>query len=296
MGKIGFLWLRIKKEKSAYFFIAPTLFLTSLFLFAPVIESIKLSLYDAGLRSKTFIGLQNYFDLLHDPIFWMEIKSTIIIVSILVPLTLGFSLFIALVLAKMGQISQSIYRAAFYLPAVSAGIVTTMVWLWLFNPAFGLLNWILSLARLGPIIWLGEPSWARLSIVFVVFGWVIGTNIILYLSALLGVPNSIYEAADIDGANPFQKFFKITLPLIVPTTLYLLVIGTIGAFQIWEVIYLLTGGGPAYATTTFVYRIYKLGFLFFRFGEASTHAVILLIIIFSISFFQFKILKRKLEY
>lgn len=290
------LWHRIKRERSAYFFIAPTFFLISLFLFIPVVESIKLSFYKAGLKTRSFVGVQNYIDLVHDYIFWLEIKNTLIIVSLLLIFVIGFSLFIAVTISKLSLRCQSFYRAAFYLPAVSAGIVTSMVWLWLLNPAYGLLNWILSLIGLGPIIWLGQPNWARLSIVLVVLSWIIGTDIILYLAALLGIPKSIYDAADIDGASPFQKLLKITLPLIMPTTLYIFITTTVAAFQIWEVVYFLTGGGPAYHTTTFVYRIYQLGFLYFRFGEASTHAVILLIIIFMISFFQFRILKRKLEF
>jgi len=273
----------------------PTFALTCLFLLKPTIDSIWLSFCDADLKSRKFVGLSNYLGLLHDPIFWWEVKNTLIIVAILVPLIIVFSLFISVVVVKMNRF-RSFYRAAFYLPSVSAGIVTSLVWLWIFNPAYGLLNYVLSLFGLGPFIWLGEPILAKLSVVMVVLSWVIGANIILYMSALLGIPKSIYEAAEIDGANSFQKFFKITLPLIMPTTLYILVMSTIGAFQIWEAIYFLTGGGPAYTTTTFVYRVYQLGFLYFDFGAASTHAVVLFAIIFTISFFQFKFLKKELEY
>lgn len=298
MGKTRLIqfWHRIKKEGSAYLFVMPTFLLTGIFLFMPVIESLRLSFYKAGLKTQIFIGLRNYQDLINDRIFWLELKNTLIIVSLLVPLTIGFALFISVIVFKLSRHRQSFFRAAFYLPAVSAGVVTTMVWAWIFNPAHGLLNYLLSLIGLGPIIWLGQPNWARFCVVLVVFSWVIGTNIILYCSALLGIPKSIYEAADIDGANSLQRFFKITLPLIKPTTLYVLVVGTIGAFQIWEAIYLLTGGGPAYQTMTFVYRIYQLGFLYFDFGIASAHATVLLIIIFAISFFQFRILKKELEY
>lgn len=290
------IWHRVKKERWAYFFILPTLLFISIFLFKPVIESIRLSFYEADLRTQTFIGMQNYVNLIRDRIFWLELKNTLIIVSLLVSLMISLSLLISVTIVNLSLRWQSFYRAAFYLPAVSAGIVTSMVWLWMFNPAYGLLNYILSLVGLGPVIWLGHPNWARFSVVLVVLSWTIGTNIILYLAALMGIPRSIYESAEIDGANSMQKFLRITLPLIMPTTLYILIMTTIGAFQIWEVVYLLTGGGPAYQTTTFVYRIYQLGFLYFRFGEASAHATILLMIIFTISFFQFKYLKRELEF
>lgn len=294
--KVRGLWHRVKRERWAYFFILPTLFLISIFLFKPVIESVRLSFYRADLRTQTFIGMQNYRNLVGDRIFWLELKNTLIIVSLLVSLMISFSLLISVTVVNLSLRWQSFYRAAFYLPAVSAGIVTSMVWLWMFNPAYGLLNYMLSLIGLDPIIWLGHPDWARLSIVFVVLSWTIGANIILYLAALMGIPRSIYESAEIDGANFVQKFSRITLPLIMPTTLYILIMTTIGAFQIWEVVYLLTGGGPAYQTMTFVYRIYQLGFLYFRFGEASAHATILLMIIFTISFFQFRYLKKELEF
>jgi len=261
----------------------------------PTIDSIWLSFCDVSLKSRKFVGISNYLDLIHDPVFWFEVRSTLTIVSMLVPLLIVLSLFISVVVVKMSRF-RSFFRAAFYLPSVSAGVVTSLVWLWIFNPAYGLLNYLLSLFGLGPLIWLGEPTLAKLSVVVVVLSWVIGANVILYMSALLGVPKSIYEAAEIDGANSTQKFFKITLPLITPTTLYVLVMSTIGAFQIWEAIYFLTGGGPAYATTTFVYRVYQLGFLYFEFGKASTHAVVLFAIIFMISYFQFKFLKKELEY
>lgn len=289
-------WYRVWKERAAYFFIAPLFLLTGLFLFKPVVESIRLSFFDASLRTETFVGIQNYVELLDDPIFWLEIKNSLIIVALLVSIMIGFALLVAVTIAKLHKRFQSFYRAAFFLPAVSAGVVTSLVWLWIFNPAYGLLNYILSLVGLSPITWLGQPNWARLSVVFVVFNWTVGTAIILYLSALMGIPSSIYEAAEIDGANSFQKFFGITLPLVMPTTLYILVTNTIGAFQIWEAVYLLTGGGPAYRTMTFVYRIYQLGFLYFDFGMACTHATVLLVIIFVISFFQFRVLKRELEY
>lgn len=296
MAGLGSLWHRIRKERSAYFFIAPTFLLTSLFLFGPVAESIRLSFYKASLREQTFVGVRNFVKLLEDPIFWLEIKNTLVIVYLFVPLVIGMSLLIAITLVKLSNRWQTIYRAAFYLPAVSAGVVMTMVWRWIYNPSFGLLNYLLSLVDLGPVIWLGRPNWARFCVVTVVLGWTLGTNVILYMAALMGIPKSIYESAEIDGAGSMQKFFRISLPLVAPTTLYILVISTIGAFQIWEAIYLLTGGGPAYSTTTFVYRIYQLGFLYFDFGTASAHATVLLAIIFTISFFQFRFLKRKLEF
>jgi len=296
MEKVKTVIHRIKKERSAYLFILPTFLFFIFFLFKPIIDGIRLSFYDVGLTDKTWCGFKNYLNLLNDKIFYMQIKNTFIIASLLIPLLILISLLISLVLVRLNNFLRSFYRAAFYLPAVSSGVVITMVWLWIFNPNYGLLNYLLSIVGIQPIIWLGEANPARISVVIVVFTWIIGTNIILYISSLLAIPQSIYDASDIDGVNSWQKFIYITLPLISPTTLFLLVTNTIGAFQIWEAVYLLTKGGPSYATTTFVYRIYQLGFRYFKFGLASAHAVILLIIIFLISFFQFKYLSKQLEY
>lgn len=287
---------RIKKERSAYFFILPTFLLIFIFLFIPLIQGIRLSFFSVSLKEQTWVGLQNYLELFQDSVFWLELKNTLIIAGLLVPLLIGFSLLIASLILKFNNKLQSFFRAAFYLPVVTSGIVMSMVWLWIFNANYGLLNYLLSLINIGPIIWLGERNPARLAVVIVVFSWLLGVNIILYLAALSAIPKYIYEAAILEGTNWWQMFYYITFPLVMPMTLYLLITSTMGAFQIWEAIYLLTGGGPAYSTTTIAYRIYQLGFLYFRFGQASAQAVILLIIIFSVSFLQFRYLHKKLEF
>lgn len=286
----------VKGDRSAYFFILPTYLLAIFILFKPLLEGIKLSFFEAGLTTQVFTGLDNYFRLFKDPFFWLQLKNTVIFVALLVPLTVIIPLSISLVIFRFNKPLQSFFRAAFYLPAVSAGVVMSMVWIWIFHPIFGLLNYLLSLVHLGSVPWLGQPNTARLAVVIVTLDWLIGMKIILYLAALAAIPKNIYEAASIDGANPWQKFWKITLPLVIPTTVFIVVVSTIGIFQIWESIFLLTAGGPAYSTMSIAYRIYRLGFLYFRFGEASAHAVVLLIIVFTASFLQFSYLNKKLEF
>ncbi len=287
---------RIKKEKAAYLFVAPLSFLVVVFIFLPVIQGIKLSFFEAGLKEATWIGLNNYSEMFGSPLFWMEIRNSFIFVGLLVPSLIGFSFLTASLISKFGKGPQSFFRAAFYLPTVISGIVMSIVWLWIFAPTYGLLNYLFSLVGLNPVMWLGEMNPARLAIVVVVFSWILGGNVILYLAALSAIPKTFYEVSEIDGANWWQKLIYISVPLVMPMTLYLIIMATIGTFKIWQAIYMLTKGGPAYATTNIAYRIYQLGFHFFRFGEASTHAVALLIIVFSIAFIQFKYLGRKLEF
>ena len=287
---------KVRKERSAYYFILPAFLFNIVFLFIPMIQGIKLSLFKANLKSQVWVGLQNYLELFQDPLFWLELKNTFIITGILVPLIIIFSLLTAILISKFNNKLQSLFTAAFYLPVVTSGIVMSMVWLWIFNANFGLLNYVLSLFNIKPIMWLGEANPARLAVVIGVFSWVIGANIIFYLAALSAIPEYIYEAAILEGTNRWQMFYYITFPLVMPMTLFVLVTSTIGAFQIWEAIYLLTGGGPAYSTTTIAYRIYQLGFRYFKFGEASAQATILLIVVFTVSFLQFKYLHKSLEY
>ncbi len=287
---------RIKREKAAYLFVAPLSFFVVVFTFLPLIQGIKLSFFEAGLKEATWVGLNNYSEMFGTSLFWLELRNSFIFVALLVPPLIGLSFLIALLISKLGKGSQSLFRAAFYLPTVISGIVMSIVWLWIFAPSYGLLNYLFLLVGLKPVMWLAEMNSARIALVIVVFSWVLGGNVILYLAALSAIPKTLYEVSEIDGANWWQKLICISVPLVMPMTLYLIIMATMGAFKIWQAIYMLTKGGPAYATTNLAYRVYQLGFHFFRFGEASAQAVVLLIIVFSIAFIQFKYLSRKLEF
>lgn len=289
-------WHGAWRGRSAYFFILPTVSLIAIFKVKPVIESIVLSFYKAGLRDRTFVGAENFVKLFRDPLFWLELKNTFIFTGIIVPATIAVSLTIALIVSRFSLPLQSFFRAAFYLPVIVAGVISGLVWLWIFEPQFGLLNYLLSLIGVGKIFWLGQPISARFAIVIVMISQQVGIPILLYLSAIAAIPKEIYEASSIDGAGPWDKLWRVTLPLIIPTTIYVLVMHTMARIQIFSMIYLLTEGGPAYSTMSIAYRVFQLGFLYFRFGEACAHGVVLLTITFAIAFFQFSYLSRKLGY
>lgn len=287
---------RMKRSRAAYFFLLPLFLGLALLKFKPLIEGIRLSFYEASLKTSEFVGFDNYTKLWGDPIFWTCLKNTLFYVVFMVPFVLAIPLFISLIIHRFGRGPQSFFRAAFYLPSVSAGIVMSLVWLWMFDPSFGILNYVLSFLGIEPITWLAQPSSARFAVCLVQLSWSVGIPLILYLSALAAIPKMIYESAIIDGANWFQCFIRITLPLIMPTIVYVLVMETIARFQTFSAIFLLTAGGPAYATMSLAYRIYHLGFSYFRFGEASAYGVVLLLITFIFGFFQFRYLSRKLEF
>lgn len=287
---------KISKAWAAYLFVLPMLIGLIVFNLKPLIDAVRLSFFKAGIKTEIFIGLKNYIEMFKDPIFWIVMKNTLFYVFAMVPLIIFIPLLIALIVSKLKSGGQTFFRMAFYLPVVSAGVVMSLVWLWIFHPVFGLANYALSLFGIDPVMWLAQPFTARLAVCIVQIGWSIGIPLILYLSALAAVPKRIYEAASIDGANPFQQFTKITIPLIMPTTVYVLIIASVGRFQTFSAIFLLTAGGPANSTISICYRIYQLGFGFFRFGEASTYGMILLAICFTVAFVQFRWLSKKLEF
>lgn len=287
---------RIKRSWSAYLFVLPAFLFFVVFVFKPMIEGILFGFFKVGIAERTFVGFKNYKIMVSDPLFWIALKNTLIFLLIVVPMKVFLALIIALILSRYGHSIQSFFRGAFYLPAISAGVVITYVWWWIFNPLYGPLNYLLSLVGIPQIMWLSEPNWARLAVILVLLNWTIGLGVILYLSALAAIPKSIYEAADVDGASSLRKCFNITIPLILPITVFILVITTIGVFQMWEVIFLLTSGGPNFATTSIVLRIFNLGFVDFDFGLASAHATVLLLMTFIVVFFQFRWLNKEVEF
>ena len=287
---------RLKKDWPAYLFLLPAVLLFSLFEFKPMIEGIAFSFFKIGIRDRVFVGLKNYINMVDDPLFWIALKNTLRFIVMVVPLKVALSLLVALVVSRYTPRIQSLFRGAFYLPAVSAGVVMTSVWAWIFDPMYGLLNRALAFFGIPAFLWLSDPTLARMAVTMVILNWTTGFGVVLYLAALAGVPRQVYEAAALDGAGSWQKFSKITLPLIVPITVFILIVTTIGIFQIWQVIFLLTVGGPAFATTSIVYRIYQLGFESFKFGQASAYATVLLMMTFVVAFLQFKWLNREIEF
>lgn len=295
---------RVWKGRWGYFFIAPAMIPFIIFTAYPLVQGILLSFYDAGVnRDKwEYIGLKNYTNLLtRDPVFPTAIKNTFLFVLGVVPLAMVICLFVAVLIYPMSQRKQTFFRAAFYMPVVSAGVVLAMVWVYIYSQEYGLLNYIfestglLNLLNGGEKIgWLAKPDTALISLAVVVLSWSLGQPLILFLAGLAAIPETLYEAAKIDGANSWQAFWRITLPLLRPTILFVLVVLTIAVFQVFVVVQLMTLGGPANATQTIVYQVWVTAFTKFKFGYASAMSVILLAIVSVLAIIQFKLLDRQL--
>lgn len=288
--------LKIKNALPGYLFLLPAMLFFLAFVLYPIINAVNISLYKYDGVRKTFLGLSNYVNLFQDPIFNKSLLNTVLMVIVNVPLTLGFALFISLIVYNKSEFIRSFARAAFYLPAVSSVVTIGIVWKWIFHPMYGILNYLTSIFGVDPINWLGDNRFALWALVFVLFTLSVGQPIILYIASLGNIPVSYMEAADIDGASKWVKITKIVWPMIMPTSLYIIIITTINSFQTFAIVQLLTSGGPYYRTTTIVYQLYKAAFTNDEYGLASAMGMILAVVVITISIIQYKYLSSDIEY
>ncbi len=288
--------LVVQENIAGYLFMLPFLLFFVGFVVYPMFMCIYTSFFDATMnRDDIFIGFQNYVDLFNDPVFWTALKNTLIIVVVSVPVTCAFSLWIATLISKMPVTATSAFRCIFYLPVVTGSVAVTMVWKWMFNNYYGILNYLGKGVGLldKNINWLGDPKYALGCIILILLTTSVGQPIVLYVSALDNVDKSLVEAAHVDGATETQSFWKIKWPQMMPTTLYILVITTINSFQCFALIQLLTSGGPKNSTMTIMYYIYYNAFKQYRYGYGNAMGVILAIIIAILSAVQFRMGKEK---
>ena len=288
--------LVVQENIAGYLFMLPFLLFFVGFVVYPMFMCIYTSFFDATMnRDDIFIGFQNYVDLFNDPVFWTALKNTLIIVVVSVPVTCAFSLWIATLISKMHVTATSAFRCIFYLPVVTGSVAVTVVWKWMYNNYYGIFNYLGKTLGLidKNINWLGDERFALGCIILILLTTSVGQPIVLYVSALGNVDQSIVEAAEVDGATDFQCFWKIKWPAIMPTTLYILVITTINSFQCFALIQLLTSGGPKNSTMTIMYYIYYNAFKQYRYGYGNAMGVILAIIIAILSAVQFRMGKEK---
>lgn len=294
-NKVNTLIKQIQKHKWDYLFITPKLVLFSIFIATPVIWAFFLSFQEYGVFQSKWVGLSNFINVFQSDLFWIALWNTFRYTLIVVPCQVLIALILASLINPLNRKAQTFFRAAYYLPTVTSVVVVSMVWRWMYNSK-GLLNYFLSLFGVDAINWLGSSQWALPSIILMSILTPPGVGVILYLAAMGSIPESLYEAAKIDGAGPIKTWWQITLPLLKPTTLYLVVLRTIGSFQVFTQVLLLTDGGPGYATTTLVHLIYNSAFRDFEFGYASAQAIILFAIVLIFAFIQFKFLNTDVEY
>jgi multiple sugar transport system permease protein len=255
---------------------------------APVVVAIGISLYRTDWITRTWVGLDNYRYLATDPDFHKILFNTARYVLMLVPSSILLSLVIALLISPLGRGTQSFFRGAFYLPSVVGGVVLAVVWLWIFDPTFGLLNFGLGLLGVKPLTWLASSRSAYIAVWIVMLFNTLGAQIILFLAGLANIPGEVLDAAQVDGANPIQSAWFVKLPMLRPVFLFVLATTTINSFQVWETVYMLTSGGPNNASSSIVYHLFETAFVNMQYGLASAMGTVLLVIIVSITLFQMR--------
>jgi len=276
-----------REALEGYLFVLPLLVgLVGLTLW-PVIRSLMISFCQYNIMNPAkFVGGRNYIELFHDPLFWQSLKVTVIYSIVSVPLGLAAGLAVALLMNQKVR-GISLFRTIYYLPAVVSGVAVSLLWVWIFNPDYGLANTALKSVGIAPQQWLSSPKTALGSLIFMSL-WGVGGGMVIYLAGLQSVPGQLYEASEIDGANSLQQFRHITLPMLTPVIFYNLVMGIIGSFQVFTQAFVMTGGGPVNSTLFYVLYLYKQAFNYFHMGYASAMAWILFAIILVLTLLVFK--------
>ncbi|MPM09568.1 Lactose transport system permease protein LacF [bioreactor metagenome] len=279
--------MKHSEGRAAFLFLLPNIVGFLLFSMIPTVASFGISFLDWGLlNSPSFVGLANYIELMTDDVFWLALKNTAYYSFIKVPLNLILSLLLAVLLNKQLH-GRNFFRSIAFLPSVCSSVAVALIWSPLLESSEnGLINHMLSLVGIDVIPFLVSPVWAMPSVILVGLWKELGYFMVIFLAGLQGISRSYYEAASIDGANSSAVFFRITIPLISPTTFFALTTSLIGSFQIFDLTSVLTKGGPANATNTLVMYIYQNGFQFFRMGYASSLSLILFFTIFVITLVQ----------
>ena len=287
---------RLRETLTAWGFLAPAAAHLAVFSFAPILFALYLSVHrwSLGESAKSFVGLENFGRVLRDPLVWISLRNTVLF-TVQVPITMAIALGLALLLRRHSLITR-IARTAFFLPYVASVVAIALVWQWMYHADFGALNWALSALGLAPVDWLGNPRTALAAVMVVSIWTQVGYQMVVFLAGLQGIPDAYLDAARVDGANAWRRFWRVTFPLLKPVTLFVLVTGIIGSFQVFTTVYVLTGGGPLHATDVLAYRIYQSAWGLSQFGSASALSLLLFAILFWVTWTQFKLLGKRVEY
>lgn len=290
-------------KKDLWIFMAPTMVLLLIFTFVPFIAGVLISFFQMGVKSLLFpstikfVGLANFWQVLTDPIFYHSLWNTVIVLVVALPIGVVVSLSLAVLIGSKLVKFPTLYRVGYYLPAVSNGVAVALVWKWLLNPDLGLVNSVLAKVGITGPNWLNDPHTAILCIIALCVWGGLGGNVIFYSASLGSISESVKEAAELDGANGFQKFRHIYVPLLVPTTVYIGIMSLIGYLQLFNEPMLLTNGGPVNNTMSVVLYIYQKSFGGdYNLGYASAISVVLMLIIVAISYFNLRKFSQSVDF
>lgn len=281
--------------RDAYLMLLPWILGFLIWTAGPMITSAVMAFMDWDLiGSPQWIGLGNFTALFEDKLFYKSLGNTLFFVGVGVPSQMLVALLLAMAL-NLKVKGIGIFRTLFYLPSIIPAVASSILWLFMFNPNYGVLNWLLGNAGAAPIYWLSDPATAKLAIIFMGL-WGVGGQMVILLAGLQGVPPELHDAAAVDGAGNAAKFWRITLPLLTPSLFFVLVMGIINSFQVFTTAFILTGGGPKDSTLFYMLHLYHKAFQDFQMGYASAMAWVLFVIILILTLIQFKMADRWVYY
>ena len=288
---------RRRAATQGYLFLLPSLAFLAIFTYYPILTSAELSLYraTATVRSHAFVGAGNYVAIAADPIFHQVVRNSAEFLAGTVPVTVALALTLALLLNR-AHLLVTPFRTAFFYPALLPLIGAAAIWLFVYTPGYGLMDVYLKRIVGGNAHWLQDPTWALPAVMLVTIWKNAGYYMLFYLAGLQTISAELYEAARIEGASPWQVFRRITFPLLGPTTLFVLVIASINAFQSVDQIWIMTAGGPDNTTNVLLFYIYQTAFMFFDFGKAAALTMFLLAVLMGIAAVSFGLLERRIHY
>lgn len=281
--------LRPNSKSVPYYFLLPVILIFSIFIIYPIVKSFLLSFYEFKAGEYYFVGLDNYINLAKDKVFHKALINTFIYLIVQVPVMVFLALLLAYLLDQAFLKFKAIFRVSVFLPAITSLVAYSLVFKLLLNNEYGLVNYLMNLLGIEGIDWLNGPISSKISIMLAITWRWTGYNMVIMLAGLQRIPHEIYEASDIDGANRFQKFMMITLPLMKPIILFSAITSTIGTLQLFDESYILTKGGPDGATITIAHYLYNNGFRYIKFGYAAAISYVLVVIIAVLSYLQFKV-------
>jgi len=288
-----------RETVAAWGFLAPSALHVAAFSFVPLVQLLYVSVHRWSPIEPTtaFVALANYGHIIRDPVIWSALGRTLLY-ALYVPVSMALALGLAVMIGerrRSGAATPAL-RALFLLPYASSVVAVALVWQWMYHPDFGLFNHLLRRAGLGPVNWLGDPKTALVAVMLVSVWMQLGYQLTIFLAGLRSIPQAYLDAARVDGANAWQRFWRVTFPLLSPVTLFVLVTGMLGAFQVFALVMVLTGGGPLGATDLVVYRIYRTAWELLQFGDASALALLLFALLFGATWAQLKLLDRRVEH
>lgn len=291
-GKKAGWWARNEKLLMPYIFISPNVIVFAMFMLFPILFAFYMSFHEWSLiGTPQFNGVENYVRMVQDTLFWQSLGHTVVFTAGTVPTSIALGLVAAMLLNRKLP-GRALLRSVIFMPVIISGVVTALVAAWIFNDNYGVINAVLEAVGLEPVQWLSSPTWAMPSLIVTTLWIRIGFCMVIYLAGLQGIPSEYYDAAQVDGATGWRQFRHITWPLLIPTTFLLLVINIIFSFHVFDLIYVMTGGGPGFSTTVLVQYIYEAAFASREMGYASAMGVVLYLLIVILTVFQWRMSRQ----